>query len=642
MKNIKKEIKESINKGDIFFENKYFNEAIFEYKKALSLSKELDKNFIEKTKEHILYVLEKKAYCYNELNQKVEAVETYLKIIKFLNKYFNKTEKINFSNKNYEEISSSINELYIEADIAQKDLNYNQALLIRKKAIMLAEIISIYIGDLLFYKFPYEILKQADLYKIIGDFRQAEHYYNELINLADKYSGTDSEFFENFIYEAFDRVITFYEDTENFQKMKDNISLFIDFLEKNYKNGKNINFIKLADLYVQKGLYTKNDSEKYKLFHKANEFYNSIESDKIEDKFFFFICYIETNMFITIDETENYQSSEELCETFQKNSIKNFGTLYYLKSLKLLLQSYFSQRKIFRIFKIDKNLHINRNLLKDEEKELYDEIQTFLTACRMVLNFQKNIYIHATEKIDLNAVKSYDNFCKLYKISFINNYDFTYYIYNLFKIYKYNIKNNDKAFYYLNKVKILYKDAVDNTISNKLFAESFYELAELYAEKKDLKNAEAVISKAIDLYKVLYKDNKEEFAIFLHDCLIKKSKINYALYKNYNSSLIFIEEAIDTLKKNIKNSMELIKIIKSLSLKAEKEYEEDNKKDVLENYLKICQIYENYNFANKGNLDRIYANTIEEGIIKSQELKNKKVEAVLIEKKKNIKLIQIS
>ena len=642
MENLEYELQESIKRADIFFESKYFNEAILEYKKAISIGKELDSGYLEKVKAHILYILEKKACCYNELQKHMEVVETYLKILKFLNKYFSKTEKLNFSEKNYKQISFSINELYLEADLAQQNFNYYQALLFRKKAAMLVEMISIYTNDMLFYKFPNELLKEADLYKLIGDFVQAENTYKTAIDVSLKYYNNDLKFIKNFSEEAFGRIIAFYEDTENFEKMIENIEIFIGILEKSYNSGETIDFIKLADLYVRKSLFMKNLSDKHKLLNQAGEYYSYAETENIEDNFFYYVYYVEINLFISLDNIENYEFLEKICETFLKNSIKNFATLYYLKSLKLLLQSYFSHKKLFRIFKTDKNLHINQEILSPEEKEIYKEIQIFLKACRSILEFQKNVYEHNSAMLDNNAQKLYESFDRLYKSSFVDNHSFAILIYFLFTVYNFNIKNKNRACFYLNKINKIYKDCPNELKSTKLYAICFEELSKLYAEKKEYNEALESINTAVELYKILFKDKKDEYAAKLHDTLLLKANITCKVFDNFTIAIELTKEAIEVLKENIKNPSELIKIINSLYLKSSMEEKINKSNEALQNYLDIFQIYEKYSFVNIGNLDRIYADTLQTGIKLALNLNNKSIFNILKEKQSNIQLIKIN
>lgn len=642
MKNLEYELQESIKRADIFFESKYFNEAILEYKKAIAFGKELSSEHLEKVKEHILYILEKKACCYNELQKHMEVVETYLKILKFLNKYFSKNEKLSFAEKNYKQISFSINELYIEADLAQQDFNYNQALLFRKKAAMLVEMISIYTNDLLFYKFPNELLKEADLYKIIGDFQQAEITYKTAIDVSLKYYNNDLKFIKTFTEEAFGRIIAFYEDTENFEKMVENIEAFIGILEKSYNLGETIDFIKLADLYVKKSLFLKNSSDKHKLLNQAGEYYGYAETENVKDNFFYYIYYVEINLFISLDNIENYEFLENICETFLKNSIKNFGTLYYLKSLKLLLQSYFAHKKLFRIFKVDKNLHINQEILSYEENEIYKEIQIFLKGCKSILEFQKNIYKHNSNLVDTNAQKLYESFEKLYRSSFLDNHSFAILIYFLFTVYNYNIKDKEKACFYLSKSRKIYKDCPNELKSTKLYALCFEELAKLYMEKNEYNEALELINISVELYKILFKDKKEEYALKLHDTLLLKANVTCQVFDECIQALELIDYAIETLEENIKTPSELIKIINSLSLKSTMEEKLGKTSEALQNYLKIFQIYEQYSFVNIGNLDRIYADTLQNGIELALHLNNKEIFNILKEKQNNIQLVKIN
>lgn len=642
MENLEDELQESIKRADIFFESRYFNEAILEYKKAIAMGKELNSGYLEKVKAHILYILEKKACCYNELQNHMEVVETHLKILKFLNKYFSKSEKLNFAEKNYKQISFSINELYIEADLAQQDFNYNQALLFRKKAAMLVEMISVYTNDLLFYKFPNELLKQADLYKIIGDFPQAEITYKSAVEVALRYYSNDVKFIKAFTEEAFGRIIAFYEDTENFEKMIENIEAFIGILEKNYNLGETIDFIKLADLYVKKSLFMKNSSDKHKLLNQAGEYYSYAEMENIKDNFFYYVYYVEINLFISLDNVENYEFLENICETFLKNSIKNFATLYYLKSLKLLLRSYFAHKKLFRIFKVDKNLHINQEILSHEENEIYKEIQIFLKSCKSILEFQKNIYAHNGDSIDDNAQKLYESFDRLYKSSFIDNHSFAILIYFLFTVYNFNIKNKEKACFYLSKSRKIYKDRPNELKSIKLYALCFEELAKLYMEKKEYNEALELINICSELYKILFKDKTDEYALKLHDILLMKASVTCQVFDDCIQAAELLDDAISILRENIKNPSELVKIINTLSLKSSMEEKLGKSSEALQNYLKISQIYEQYSFVNIGNLDRVYADTLQNGIELALHLNNKEIFNILKDKQNNIQLVKIN
>jgi hypothetical protein len=642
MKNLEYELQESIKRADIFFDSRYFNEAILEYKKAMAIGKELDSKYLEKIKSHILYIFEKKACCYNELRKHMEVVETYLKILKFLNKYFTKNEKLDFAEKNYRQISFSINELYIEADLAQQNFNYNQALLFRKKAAMLVEMISVYTNDLLFYKYPNELLKEADLYKLIGDFVQAENTYKTAIDVSLKYYNRDLKFIKNFAEEAFGRIIAFYDDIENFEKTSEYIQIFINLLEKSYDLGETIDFIKIADLYVKKSLFIKNLSHRHCLLNKAGEYYNYADTEKIKDNFFYYVYYVEINLFISLDNVENYEFLEQICETFLKNSIKNFAMLYYLKSLRLLLQSYFTHKKLFRIFKIEKNLHINKEMLGLEEKEIYQEIQIFLKGCKSILEFQKNIYEHHNDLVDTNAQNLYENFEKLYKSYFIDNHSFAILIYFLFTVYNFNIKNKEKSCFYLNKIWEIYEDRPNDLKSTKLYALCFEELAKLYTEKQDYTEAMKSIEVSLDLYRILFKDKKDEYAIKLHNILLLKSNINCEILGECTNSIEIIKEAIEVLEDNIESPSELIKVINAISLKSSLEEKDGKNNKALENYLGLFEIYEKYSFINIGNLDKIYAETLQKGMNLALSLDNKEIYNILKEKQNNIQLIKIN
>lgn len=638
---IKDNIVEIIKKGDSYFESNYFNEALFEYESAINLTEKVDSNDLtSEIKEHIVNVFEKKAYCFDELNLHNEAIETYLRVINFLENNFEKKYKDNFLNKNYSNISGNILEAFIEAEVFEKNFNYREAFDRREKALKLVDKFTIHIGDLLSFKSPYELLKQADLAKLLTDYPRAKRYYNIALNIANDYGATSTEFFKPYTEIVFNKSINFYEEMDDSAKVVDLLDKLILFIEGNFSKGEGINFVLAGDSYVKKALLNTDINEKHKFFNKAMEFYSYIDTRDIKNPFYYYIAYVETKLYVMIEPQELMDTLEELTEFFLQKSTKNYGTYYYLKTLKILLLVYFDKKQLLNIFEIERNLHINRDILNSEELSIYLGIDKFLKGCRALLNFQKAIYInHQTQ--NENAMIAHSHFKHLWDTSFISNEEYASFLYTLTKLYRDTIKDDAQAIFYLEMIPPLYNEELCSESSNIIFASSFYELSLYYQELAGFQDSLAYISKAIQLFKELFSANPIAYATKLHNALMNRAVMSYNYFNDYDSFEHSIKESIEVLEANIQTSVELTKLLKALSLKASIDYHVGKTQLALDSYEKAYNIYEFYSFKNSGNLDRIYGGIIDKGIDLAVELGNKEVEGKFIKSKENIKLFNI-
>lgn len=626
MENINISLNEKILNADELFEKKYFEEALFEYRSILKNMPLQSLDSIKETKIHFFNILKEKSYCLKELDLYSDSIELYVKIIYFLDKHFNENDKLFFIKEHYSYISDALIEAYLESDVLEKEMNYREALLVRQKTLRLFDLICINIGDLLFYKSPYEFIKQANLSKLLGQLSNAEKYFLLSIKTAHNFFGTDSNFFKTYLEEAYHKLMLFYEDFDENQKLNSILDEYIEYSEKKYKKGESINFEALANSLVKKALLSDDLSTRHKLFQNALTYYEELEIKNIIDKTYYNIAYVEINISLPIDKEEKIKDLEELCEFFLQKSHYKHCNYYYLLILKDLLVSYFHKHQLFEIFKISKSIHINKEKLTEKEKLLYNSIELFSETCELFLEFQKAIFSKKSENCNKKAKNCYKNALLLWKQNFITKKDFIFVIYTIANLYRHTIKNDTEALFYLKEISYFYLEGNYDENSKNIFANTFFELGLYNMEAGDFQDSIGYLSKAIQLFKELYEINNAKYKLKLHLVLIERAVLSYNFFYDYDSFMHSINEGINYLKTNIDNWKDLYRLLKALDLKGKVLDEKDEKNLLIKLYKEIYDLYHSYTFNYSGKLHILYEKNMELALNLAKEMEIKELE----------------
>ncbi len=635
------QIKKLIEEGSCYFDSSYFDEGLKRYKKALDTSKELlDEKSLVEIKDLIFDSFQVENINFSQNNLVTEELNTYKNLISFLDDYFPLEKKEIFIQNNYSNISNAILEAFLKADLHEKSLNFRASLDWREKALNLTDKITVNIGDMLATRTPYELLKQAKVAKLIGDNDLAEKYYNISLIISDRYMKVDFDFFKPYTEKVFDSAIEFFQEKGDLERANKLINKLISFLEDSYQKGDGIDFLLCGNTYVKKALLS-NEEEKFSYFKKAVEMYNYLEKDDINDPFYYYIAYLEVNTYISLDLEDRTKSLEELNEFFLIKSTRNYGTYYYLKTLKELLITYFRKKELLKVFEIEKNLHINKILLRNKELEIYTAIEIFLKGCKSLLSFQRNIYADNVEEREEDAKHAYEYFSRLWKLKLISETEYVSLVFVIAKLYRTAVNDDGQAIFYLETISPLYRDIEYSADTKKTFAETFFELGMYHTESGNFQDSLAYLSKAIILLRDLFADNPIIYANPLHDALLNRAVTSYNFFDDYDTFIKSVVEGVEVLSANVQESTELIKLIKALSLKATIELGEEKGVEALKSYEKVSTLYHFYSFKNSSNLDKIYDKLLDNAILLADDLNNNELKEKFIKSKKSIKLFNI-
>jgi len=496
--------------GGLYSNNHMNNEAKDKMIEVLVMLKNMDENqsgHVPTLKAHALLVL---GNIYANEDRKKKAEEVYIEALELCKKSSNKNSR---QYKGREAILLSMLGLINNDLIEKAESFYLQALSINKKlAKQNPRAYNLSLAS--------SLDSLGTLYKRHNQFMKAEAYYLEALKIRRYFANINPEVYNSYVARTLADLGDFYEKTKESDKAKgfyiESLGIY-RILAHNKASSFNKN---VAGTLSKLGSLYKNNKQ----FHKAKESY--IESLKIyrilaKDNVEYFkpkVAGILFDLGSLYERGRQFKKAEntylESVKIYSEVSKLNSMTRY-TNSLSVGLERIAIFYRNINAFNKEKNillegLKINRVLAQQDPNRYMRSVAMGLHSLGIIykrnneMKKAENAYVEAVDiyrELTQKDTTRYASIFVLYYNSLSNFYRETS------QLNKYEKNSKDRLFAYRNLAKI------DAKIYNENVASVLINLGEIYIIKKQKIKAKNSLMEALNIYKVLFNDNPNQYAI---------------------------------------------------------------------------------------------------------------------------------